>query len=116
MREVAGATPEQVELLRSLPAWSARLETAHTIPREDLASGEYVFDPRRFADVRVPTLFLLGGDSSDAFRAAAEAVEAALPECRLVELPGQRHAAMDTATELFVEEVLRFLEPRQDAG
>lgn len=35
MREVAGLTAEQVELLRSLPAWEARLAVAGTIPREE---------------------------------------------------------------------------------
>ena len=110
MREVAGASAEQVELLRSLPAWEARRAAAHTIPREDRASGEYVFDADRFESLRVPTLFLVGGDSSDAFRAAASAAEAALPNCQVVVLEGQRHAAMDTATDLFVREVLRFLD------
>jgi pimeloyl-ACP methyl ester carboxylesterase len=110
MQQVAGLLPEQVEVLRSLPAWEARLGAAGTIPREELANREYVFEPDRFRDLDVPTLFLLGGDSPDFFRAAAEAVQAALPDCRLVVLPGQRHAAMDTATDLFTAEVLRFLE------
>ena len=108
-REVAGATAEQLELLRSLPAWEARLAAAHTIPREDRTTSEYVFDPDRFRSMRVPTLFLLGGDSTDPFKAAADAIEAALPDCRLVVMPGQRHVAMDTGTELFVTEVLAFL-------
>jgi hypothetical protein len=34
----------------------------------------------------------------------------ALPDCRLVVMPGQRHAAMDTATDLFTAKVLGFLE------
>jgi pimeloyl-ACP methyl ester carboxylesterase len=110
MREVAGATAEQLEALRSLPAWEARLAAAHTIPREERVTSEYVFDPGRFRTMRVPTLFLLGGDSIDPFKAAADAIEEALPDCRLVVMPGQRHVAMDTATELFVTEVLAFLD------
>jgi pimeloyl-ACP methyl ester carboxylesterase len=110
MREVAGLPPEQVEFLRSLPAWEARIAVAHTIPREERGSREYAFDPDRFREVHVPTLFLQGGDSPDPFRAAAEAVAAALPNCRVVVMPGQRHAAMDTATELFTAEVVHFLE------
>jgi pimeloyl-ACP methyl ester carboxylesterase len=109
MGEVAGLPPDQVELMRSLPAWEARLAVAHTIPREERANREYEFDPERFRDVGVPTLFLLGGDSPDLFRQAAEAVESALPDCRIAVMPGQRHAAMDTGTELFNAEVLRFL-------
>jgi len=109
MQEVAGVPPDQLEMLRSLPAWQARVAVAHTIPREERANREYEFDPARFRSVDVPTLFLLGGESSDPFRLAAEAVAAAVPDCRVVILPGQRHVAMDTATELFTAEVLSFL-------
>jgi len=110
MREVAGLPPDQVDLLRSMPAWTGRVAVADTIPREERANTAYVFDNERFGHVRVPTLFLLGGDSADEpFKVAAEAVQAALPDCRIVVMPGQRHAAMDTATELFTSEVLDFL-------
>lgn len=110
MREVAGLPADQVELLRSLPAWEARLAVAHTIPREERASREYHFDPNRFRALDVPTLFLEGGDSPDPFKAAGEALAAALPDCRVVVMSGQRHAAMDTGTDLFTAEVLSFLE------
>ena len=110
MHKVAGLPADQVELLRSLPAWEARLAVADTIPREERASREYRFDPDRFRGLAVPTLFLLGGDSPAPFKAAAEAVREALPDCRVVVMPGQRHAAMDTATDLFTAEVLSFLE------
>jgi pimeloyl-ACP methyl ester carboxylesterase len=110
MREVAGLPMEQIELMRSLPAWEARIAVAHSIPREERASREYAFDPDRFRGLHVPTLFLQGGDSPDPFKAAADAVAAALPDCRVVVMPGERHAAMDTATELFTAEVVDFLE------
>jgi pimeloyl-ACP methyl ester carboxylesterase len=112
MQEVAGLPAEQVELLRSLPAWQARVAVAHTIPREERASREYRFDPARFRAVDVPTLLLEGGDSPSPFRAAREAVHAALPHCRVAVMPGQRHAAMDTGTEQFTAEVLGFLDDR----
>jgi pimeloyl-ACP methyl ester carboxylesterase len=60
MREVAGLPSDQVEQMRSLPAWEARLAVAHTIPREELASREYAFDPDRFRELHAPTLFLEG--------------------------------------------------------
>lgn len=109
MREVAGLPSEQVEVLRTLPAWQARLAAAGTIPREERTGREYVFDPERFREVDVPTLFLLGGDSPKGFVLAAEAVGDALPNCRVAVMPGQRHAAMDTGTELFLATVLPFL-------
>ena len=57
----------------------------------------------------MPTLLLVRGDSPAAFREAAEAARGALPDCRLAVMPGQRHAAMDTAAALFTTEVLTFL-------
>jgi len=112
MQEVAGLPPDQIELLRSRPAWQARVDGAHTIPREDRAAREYVFDPDRFRQLGVATLLLEGGDSGEPFKRAGAALRAALPDCRIAVMPGQRHAAMDTATELFTNEVLRFF----DAG
>jgi pimeloyl-ACP methyl ester carboxylesterase len=110
MREVAGLPPETVEYMRSQPAWQARVAAAHTIPRELRAVKAYRFDPERFRDLGVPTLPLSGGDSPAALRKAAEAVDEMLPDSRLVVMPGQGHAAMDTGTDLFTSEVLRFLE------
>jgi pimeloyl-ACP methyl ester carboxylesterase len=110
MREVAGLPPEQIEMLRSLPAWEARVAAAYTIPREERANRDYAWDPDRFRELTVPTMYLLGGDSPELFRRAGDAVEAALPDCRVVVMPGQTHAAIDAATELFVSEVLSFLD------
>ena len=110
MAEVAGLPPDQIELMRSLPAWQGRLDAAGTIPREELANRDYVFEPARFSALDVPTLFLQGGDSSEPFKVAGQALRSALPDCEVVVMPGQRHAAMDTGTDLFVAEVLTFLE------
>ena len=110
MEGVVGVPPEQVEFLRSLPTWDARVAAAGTIPREERGNREYRFDPDRFRELRVSTLFLEGEASPEVFKEAGAAVEGALPDCRVVVMPGQRHAAMDTATELFTAEVVRFLD------
>jgi pimeloyl-ACP methyl ester carboxylesterase len=110
MREVAGLPPETVEYMRSQPAWQARVDAAHTIPRELRAVKAYRLDPERFADLGVPTLVLSGGESPAALRKAGEAVDETLPDSRLTVMPGHGHAAMDTGTELFTTEVLRFVE------
>ena len=108
--EVAGVSPQQIGLMRSLPAWEARLAAAHTIPRELRAEREYAFDPTRARRLAVPTLLLQGGDSPAAFARAVEMLHASLPDSRVVVMPGQGHVAMDTGTELFVAEVTRFVE------
>jgi pimeloyl-ACP methyl ester carboxylesterase len=110
MREVAGLPPETVEYMRSQPAWQARVAAAHTIPRELREVKAYGLDSERFGDLRVPTLVMSGGDSPAALRNAGEAVDEALPDSRIVVMPGQGHAAMDTGTDLFTTEVIRFVE------
>jgi pimeloyl-ACP methyl ester carboxylesterase len=108
-REIVKAPPQELEMLRSIPNWPTRVAAAHTIPREMRGSDAYVFQPERFSRLTTPTLLLLGGDSPPFFKAAIEAVDAALPDSRIVVLPGQQHTAINTAPELFVGEVLRFL-------
>jgi pimeloyl-ACP methyl ester carboxylesterase len=97
-----------VEFLRTQPAWQARVAAAHTIPRELHAVRTYRFDPERFRGLTVPTLLLFGSESPPAFREVGEALDAALPNARSVVMPGQGHVAMDTGTDLFTAEVLRF--------
>jgi hypothetical protein len=58
IRELAGASPEAVEYMRSSPAWQVRV-AAHTIPRELGAEATYRFDPGRFRDLGVPTCSLV---------------------------------------------------------
>jgi pimeloyl-ACP methyl ester carboxylesterase len=111
MAEVAGVAPGQIEVMRSQPAWEGRLAAAHTIPRELRAANAQRFDPAAFAGLDLPALVLRGGASKPAMMASAAAVAAGLPQSRLVTLAGQGHTAMDTATELFVSEVLTFLGP-----
>jgi pimeloyl-ACP methyl ester carboxylesterase len=109
MREVAGLPPYVVEHMRSQPVWQARVDAAHTIPRELRAVKAYGFDPGRFGNLGAPTLVLNGGDSPMALVEAGEAVDEALPNSRRLVMPGQGHAAMDTGTERFTTEILRFL-------
>ena len=107
-RQVAGASPEVVEYMRSQPAWRARVAAAHSIPRELRAVKAYRFDPERFRALAVPTLLLNGSESPPGYRMAEEAVSEALLDSRIVVMPGQGHGAVDTGTDLFTAEVLRF--------
>jgi pimeloyl-ACP methyl ester carboxylesterase len=107
-RQVAGQPPEVVAYMRSQPSYPARMAAAHTIPRELRAVNTYRFDPERFRDLAVPTLLLNGTESPPHFRRAEEAVDEVLSDSRIVVMPGQGHGAMDTGTDLFTAEVLRF--------
>ncbi len=107
-RDVVGIPEDQIALLRKDPSWAARLEAAHTIPRE-FADEDYTFEPSRFKNLDVPTLLLQGENSPNYLKAATEAVHAALSGSRIVVMPGQQHIAMSTAPELFVRLVTEFL-------
>jgi pimeloyl-ACP methyl ester carboxylesterase len=108
-REMVGMPEEELAAYRRLPMWPGRIQLAPTIGRELRVDQTYGFDPAKFTGLRVPTLLLLGGSSPPDFRTALERIDATLPDSRIVVLPGQRHIAMDTAPELFVAEVVRFL-------
>jgi pimeloyl-ACP methyl ester carboxylesterase len=110
-RDMVQVSPEELEMLRSLPVWPARVALAPTIPREIHAWESYVynFDPARLADLKTPTLLLLGGESPALEKAAAEALDAALPDGRIVVMPDQAHVAYRTGPEVFVRKVAQFL-------
>lgn len=57
----------------------------------------------------MPSMLLLGEDSPSFARQAAAAVASALPNSRIIILPGQQHMAHHTDPKLFAKEVLGFL-------
>jgi pimeloyl-ACP methyl ester carboxylesterase len=108
-RDVAGVPDSHLALMRAEPVWKARLANAHTVVRE-LADADYEFEAERFWGLAVPTLLLVGGDSPPSLTKPAERLAAALPNSRVAVMPGQGHVAMSTAPELFLREVLGFLD------
>jgi len=108
-REVVRLPADEIEQLRSSSAWSARVATAHTLPREARAEERYKFETRRFEDLQTPTFFLLGGESPPFLKAATETIAAALLNSRVAVLPGQQHLAMYTAPDPFLHNILTFL-------
>ena len=109
LREAAGMPPHAVDGLRAEhDAWQRRVAAAHTLPREARAAEGYVLDPARFREFNTQTLLLLGGESPPFFKTATEALDEALPDSRIVVMPGQGHVAMHTAPELFTSLVVQF--------
>jgi pimeloyl-ACP methyl ester carboxylesterase len=110
LREIAGLSAQEIQVLKDAPSWPGRVAAAHTLPREERAADAYAFDPSRFVAVTVPTLLIQGGDSDPLYQEATRAVAEALRRSRIVVLEGQKHVAMNTAPERFVREVVGFLE------
>jgi pimeloyl-ACP methyl ester carboxylesterase len=115
--EIVKMPEQELATFRQSPLWRARVAVAPTIFRELTLDRTYRLDSERFANLQVPALLLLGGDSPPSVRQGTDLLAEALPDSRVAILPGQRHIAMDTGPDLFAREVLRFLlEPgsRQD--
>jgi pimeloyl-ACP methyl ester carboxylesterase len=108
-REVVMMTQEDIDGLKASSAWGARVVGAHTVVREAQVEEHYHFEEARFADMQTPTLLLSGEDSPPILKRATNTVAAALPDSRIVVLPGQQHTAMYSAPDLFVKEIMAFL-------
>jgi pimeloyl-ACP methyl ester carboxylesterase len=112
LREVIHTGEPEVKRLRRSPGWQVRLAAAHTLPREVATAYAYRFRAQALADVRVPTLFLIGGRSPVFLQEATRMASAAVAGSRIIPLPGQGHSAMSTAPALFLEKVIGFFDAR----
>ena len=108
-RDLVNMPPDELELFKASPRFPAWVAAAHTVPRETRAEEDYRFEPERFKHLNVPTLLLVGGDSPQIVKETIEAWHAALPNSKIVVLPGQQHMAQHTAPDLFLHEVQSFL-------
>jgi len=114
LREVVGAPPAYVAMVRSMPTFSRLLASADALPRELAAIERYRLDVERLRRLTVPTLLLLGSSDCPAFLSAATAaLHEAIGGSHVVLLPGRAHRAMDTALDAFVATLADFL---RDAG
>lgn len=109
MLNAAGVVPEELEVLRSHPAWPARVAAAHTIPRELRAVNDYGTDLARFGAIEVPVLLVVGELTEARRRELWESLARVLKDARLAVLPGQRHAAHQTAPDLLAAALRDFL-------
>jgi pimeloyl-ACP methyl ester carboxylesterase len=108
-REIVKMPEHEIEIQRTQAAHAARLAGIHILVEALQALERYRFDPARYRAVSIPTLLLVGGDSPAWAYSATQALQGAVPNSRVIVLPGQQHIAMDTAPDLFVREVMTFL-------
>ncbi|HEX2028030.1 MAG TPA: alpha/beta hydrolase [Nitriliruptorales bacterium] len=109
-RRLLGMTDAELDRYRAHPSWRSRVALAEVNVREATAEDAYEFDHQRLADVRVPTLLLVGGDSPPDMRATIDMVHDALPNSTIDEIPGQQHLAHRMAPELLASRIIEFVE------
>ena len=85
-----------VEAYRRSPTWPIRAAASPTALRELRAEAGRDASAERLAEVRIPVLQLVGGDSPRVFTDGIEVLDRILADGRIVVLPGQRHAAHHT--------------------
>jgi pimeloyl-ACP methyl ester carboxylesterase len=108
--DIAELPAAELDALRSAPNWPTRVEAAHTILRESQAENEYEFDAARFADMTTSTVLLTGTESPQILTDSTQAVDEALLNSQIVTFDGHGHAAMNTAPDRFIDEVLAFIQ------
>ena len=109
LTEIIGLTRGEVEALRDAPGGRDVLPiAAATLPREAhaLAAADLTGIARL---VRQPVLLLVGTASPPWAGEITRELATALPAATVAELPGAGHEALDTAPDLLVAEVSRFL-------
>ena len=105
LRDV-GTTPEQVEAIRSSPAWPVLLGAVPPLPRELRAAAAWR-NPR--GPIPVPTLHLVGAETTNpTYLEGLDELLAAFPDARRASLPGQRHVGHVFAAAEFARLVADF--------
>jgi pimeloyl-ACP methyl ester carboxylesterase len=104
-----GIGEEQLARMEAGRSWPATVALAHTIPYDVRLVGCFGFDSDRLRSVWQPTMLLVGEQSPPRDHRVAAALADALPDARVVPLPGQGHRAMATAPELLAAELAGFL-------
>ena len=112
LASVVGMTPEELAAYRLAPSWPARVAAAPTVVREMWAEAAEDAGPERYADIRIPVLQIIGGDSTPVFSDGTWALDRRLANGHVAIIPGAKHAAHHTHPERFVAEVRAFTESR----
>jgi pimeloyl-ACP methyl ester carboxylesterase len=84
----------------------------HTVPYDARVQRSFPGDAAELANIKIPTLMLIGGASPERMVTGARTIAARLPHAEIVELPGQQHMAQMTSAPLFAASVNHFLASR----
>jgi pimeloyl-ACP methyl ester carboxylesterase len=87
----AGAPPDQLDVIRSSPAWPVLLDAVPVLPRELEAAAQW---RNPAGPVDIPMLLLVGGDTTGAaYLDGLDELQSAFTDARRALIPGQQHLA-----------------------
>jgi pimeloyl-ACP methyl ester carboxylesterase len=108
--EIVKQPPEELARMKARPTWAGLVATIAVHPRQMRALSAYRFDAGRMKSVRMPTLLLLGEDTSSPYaKQSIAALRQALPNSTLVMLAGQGHNAMDGGRQALADTIIEFV-------
>lgn len=108
-REIVRMPESELAAYRANPVWPVRVAAIETAIREMEGEASPAASLEALGRVEQPVLQVLGGASAPIFREATEALDARLPNGRIVVIDGARHAAHHTHVEPLAEAVRAFL-------
>jgi pimeloyl-ACP methyl ester carboxylesterase len=110
MRDIVGMPDVDLAAFRADPIWPRRAAAVETTIRELRAEVSRAASLEALASVRQPVLQILGGASSPVFGEATRALDARLPNGRVVTIDDARHAAHHTHAAAFVAAIEAFFD------
>jgi pimeloyl-ACP methyl ester carboxylesterase len=111
MHDVGGYSQEELDEMEGTPFWRARLEAAHTPPRELRAERDFTIGRLGLHTLDAPCLLLVGSESPAWARRSTDAFAAAIRHAEVQTLEGHGHGAAMSGPEVLAAELER-LDPR----
>jgi pimeloyl-ACP methyl ester carboxylesterase len=108
LMDVIGMPSEEVDFMQQSPAWSARIDSVHTVARECRADRDFALDEVRLRAVQKPVLVVSGATNAPNKQAVASRLASLLPNATLTVISGEGHVAHHTAPDRLAEIVLEF--------
>lgn len=111
--EIVKQSPEEITRMKARPTWAALVGSIAVHPRQMRALSAYRFDARRMKLVTMPTLLLIGGDTTSPYaRQSIRALQESLPNPTLMVLERQAHNAMEGARDALASAIIKFAVPQ----
>jgi pimeloyl-ACP methyl ester carboxylesterase len=108
LEQIGGYAPEDVAAMQTAPGWATRRDAARALPRELRAERAHRLNRFALAQLRIPVLLLLGGESPEWARRSTVIYAEAIPGARVRVLEGEGHGAAASAPQLLAAEIRAF--------
>jgi len=107
--EIVKQSPAELARMKARPTWAGLVASIAVHPRQMRALAAYRFDASRMKAVRMPTLLLMGEETTSPYaKQSIGALRESLPNPTLVMLEGQAHNAMEGGRDLLANAIIKF--------